>query len=211
MSTLTIQLPESLKKRIEALAAREGYSVSQFLASAAGEKLAVVLTMEYLRREAGRVVGRILKNTLPQCRTRNRRRTTVSIRSIARDVWVFGGADIPVCLGCRYSGIRLNVSGRRVRRPEAGKNVCPTNWPRPPNEFAVALEKLMGAIFRPRAPRALLILVRRRLRRGGRCRSAGPGRLRTSDRGFRGEGRSRPPQRFSGVCHPPRASRHANR
>ncbi|HSZ57639.1 MAG TPA: ribbon-helix-helix protein, CopG family [Tepidisphaeraceae bacterium] len=53
MSTLTIQLPESLKKRIEALAAREGYSVSQFLASAAGEKLAVVLTMEYLRREAG--------------------------------------------------------------------------------------------------------------------------------------------------------------
>ena len=52
MSTLTIQLPESLKKTIEALAAREGYSVSQFLASAAGEELAVVLTMDYLRREA---------------------------------------------------------------------------------------------------------------------------------------------------------------
>ena len=52
MSTLTIQLPESLKKNIEALAAREGYSVDQFLASAAGEKLAVVLTLDYLRREA---------------------------------------------------------------------------------------------------------------------------------------------------------------
>ena len=52
MSTLTVQLPESLKKTIEALAAKEGYSVSQFLASAAGEKLAVVLTMDYLRREA---------------------------------------------------------------------------------------------------------------------------------------------------------------
>jgi hypothetical protein len=52
MSTLTIELPESLKKRIEALAAKEGYSVSQFLASAAGEKLAVMLTMDYLRREA---------------------------------------------------------------------------------------------------------------------------------------------------------------
>ena len=52
MRSLTIQLPESLKKRIEALAAREGYSISQFLASAAGEKLAVVLTMDYLRREA---------------------------------------------------------------------------------------------------------------------------------------------------------------
>lgn len=53
MSSLTFELPESLKKRIEALAAQEGYSVSQFLASAAGEKLAVVLTMDYIRREAG--------------------------------------------------------------------------------------------------------------------------------------------------------------
>jgi len=52
MSTLNIQLPDSLRKTIEALAAKEGYSVSQFLASAAGEKVAVVLTMDYLRREA---------------------------------------------------------------------------------------------------------------------------------------------------------------
>jgi hypothetical protein len=56
MRTLTIQLPESLLKSIEALAAKEGYSVNQFLASAASEKLAVVLTMDYLRREA--VAGR---------------------------------------------------------------------------------------------------------------------------------------------------------
>jgi len=54
MSTLSIRLPESLKKKIEELAAREGYSVSQFLASAAGEKLAVVMTMDYLRREAAK-------------------------------------------------------------------------------------------------------------------------------------------------------------
>lgn len=52
MSTLTIEIPDSLKQSIEELAAREGYSVSQFLASAAGEKLAVILTMDYLRREA---------------------------------------------------------------------------------------------------------------------------------------------------------------
>jgi hypothetical protein len=52
MSSLTIELPESLKKNIEALAAKEGFTVSQFLASAAGEKLAVVMTMDYLRREA---------------------------------------------------------------------------------------------------------------------------------------------------------------
>ena len=52
MSTLTIQLPESLRNTIEALAAKEGYSVSQFLASAASEKLAVVMTVDYLRGEA---------------------------------------------------------------------------------------------------------------------------------------------------------------
>jgi len=52
MSTLTIELPDSLKQSIEELASTEGYSVSQFLASAASEKLAVVMTMNYLRREA---------------------------------------------------------------------------------------------------------------------------------------------------------------
>ena len=52
MSTLTVHLPEWLKKNIEALAPRKGYSVRQVLASAASEKLAVVLTLDYLRREA---------------------------------------------------------------------------------------------------------------------------------------------------------------
>jgi predicted transcriptional regulator len=52
MNTLTIQIPESLNRRIEVLAEKEGYSVSQFLASAAGEKLAVVMTANYLRSEA---------------------------------------------------------------------------------------------------------------------------------------------------------------
>ena len=52
MTTLTVELPDSLTKKIEELASREGYTVSQFVASAASEKLAVVLTMDYLRREA---------------------------------------------------------------------------------------------------------------------------------------------------------------
>ena len=46
MTSLAIELPESLKKRIEALAAKEGYTVSQFLASAAAEKMAVVTTTD---------------------------------------------------------------------------------------------------------------------------------------------------------------------
>ena len=52
MSKLTVELPDSLRRRIEALAQKEGYSVEQFLASAAAEKMAAVRTLEYLRREA---------------------------------------------------------------------------------------------------------------------------------------------------------------
>lgn len=52
MTTHLVQLPDSLAKNIEDLAAREGFSVAQFLASAASEKLAVMLTMDFLRREA---------------------------------------------------------------------------------------------------------------------------------------------------------------
>lgn len=52
MTTVTIEIPDSLKHSIEELAAKEGYSVSQFLASAAGEKLAVMMTVDYLKREA---------------------------------------------------------------------------------------------------------------------------------------------------------------
>lgn len=52
MTTITVELPHSLKKQIEALAAKEGYSVGQFVASAAGEKLAATITVERLRHEA---------------------------------------------------------------------------------------------------------------------------------------------------------------
>ena len=52
MTSLTIHLPESLKKRIEALAEAEGISASQFVASAAGEKIAAMMSLDYLRREA---------------------------------------------------------------------------------------------------------------------------------------------------------------
>ena len=54
MSTVTIQISDSLKKSIEELAAQEGYSVSQFLASAAGEKVAAIKTVDYLKAEGAK-------------------------------------------------------------------------------------------------------------------------------------------------------------
>ena len=52
MSALTVQFPESLHRSIKALAEKEGYSVDQFLASAAAEKMAALMTVDYLKREA---------------------------------------------------------------------------------------------------------------------------------------------------------------
>ena len=54
MSSVTIDLPDSLKERIEELAASEGITPSQFISSAAGEKLAAHLSMGYLREEAAK-------------------------------------------------------------------------------------------------------------------------------------------------------------
>jgi hypothetical protein len=52
MSMISIQLPDGLKEGIESLGKREGFSIEQFLAMAAGEKLAVMFSLDYLRKEA---------------------------------------------------------------------------------------------------------------------------------------------------------------
>lgn len=52
MTALTIRLPHSTHAKIRELAARDGVSVNQFIASAAAEKLAAVMTLDYLRQEA---------------------------------------------------------------------------------------------------------------------------------------------------------------
>jgi predicted transcriptional regulator len=52
MTALTVRLPNSVHARIRELAARDEISVNQFIASAAAEKLASMLTLEFLRQEA---------------------------------------------------------------------------------------------------------------------------------------------------------------
>ncbi|MFT4267050.1 MAG: toxin-antitoxin system HicB family antitoxin [Xenophilus sp.] len=52
MTALTIRLPDSVHRQIKALAAQDGISVNQFIASAAAEKMASTMTLDYLRAEA---------------------------------------------------------------------------------------------------------------------------------------------------------------
>jgi hypothetical protein len=52
MSTLSLRLPESLHKRLRELAQSEGISINQLAASALGEKMAALMTEEYLEERA---------------------------------------------------------------------------------------------------------------------------------------------------------------
>jgi hypothetical protein len=54
MSTMTIQMPESLARQLRECAAKEGVTVDQLLSSAAAEKLSALKTIEYLRERARR-------------------------------------------------------------------------------------------------------------------------------------------------------------
>ena len=54
MAALTIRLPNSVHQKIKELAKRDDISVNQFVASAAAEKMASVLTLDYLRSEAAK-------------------------------------------------------------------------------------------------------------------------------------------------------------
>ena len=52
MSTLSLRLPDSLHVRLRALAARDGISINQLVTLAAAEKVAAILTLDYLEARA---------------------------------------------------------------------------------------------------------------------------------------------------------------
>jgi predicted transcriptional regulator len=54
MTTLSIRVPDSLHRAIKDLASKDGYSMNQFLITAAAEKLSALETVDYLRERAKR-------------------------------------------------------------------------------------------------------------------------------------------------------------
>ena len=54
MSTLSLRLPDSLHRGIRELASKEGISINQFVATAVAEKMAALMTEDYLQERAGR-------------------------------------------------------------------------------------------------------------------------------------------------------------
>ena len=54
MSTLSVNIPESLRRRAQMLAADDGVPLDQFIATALAEKVAVLDADNYLRERAAR-------------------------------------------------------------------------------------------------------------------------------------------------------------
>ncbi len=54
MSTLSLRLPESLHRKLSEIALQEGISINQMIASAVAEKLAALMTEEYLQTRGKR-------------------------------------------------------------------------------------------------------------------------------------------------------------
>lgn len=54
MSSITIQIPDFLRQQVERLTAQDGFSVDQFFAAAASEKIAVIEAEGYIGKRAAR-------------------------------------------------------------------------------------------------------------------------------------------------------------
>jgi predicted transcriptional regulator len=54
MSTLSLRLPDSLHKRVRELAQQDGISINQFISTAVAEKMAALMTEDYLEKRAQR-------------------------------------------------------------------------------------------------------------------------------------------------------------
>ena len=54
MTALTVRLPNSVHDKVRELAKRDEISVNQFIAAAVSEKMASVMTLDYLKLEAAK-------------------------------------------------------------------------------------------------------------------------------------------------------------
>ena len=54
MSTISLRLPESLHRRVRELAKEEDVSINQFITTAVAEKMAALMTVDYLSERSAR-------------------------------------------------------------------------------------------------------------------------------------------------------------
>lgn len=66
MSSLRVQIPESLQKQLRALAKRDKITVDQFISSAVAEKMSALMTESYLAKRVKRGNRALYERALAQ-------------------------------------------------------------------------------------------------------------------------------------------------
>lgn len=72
MSTISLRLPDSIHEQARKLAKAEDISINQLVASALAEKIAVLMTGEYLERRANRGTRKKFERVLGKVRKQDR-------------------------------------------------------------------------------------------------------------------------------------------
>jgi hypothetical protein len=72
MSSISLRLPESLHRQARALAEREDISINQLIATALAEKMAALMTGEYLAERAARGSRKKFDRVLKKVRAHDR-------------------------------------------------------------------------------------------------------------------------------------------
>lgn len=72
MSTISLRPPESLHKQVRALAKQEDISINQLIVTAVAEKMAVLMTAEYLAERGSRGRRKKLNAVLAKVRRSGR-------------------------------------------------------------------------------------------------------------------------------------------
>lgn len=99
MSNLSLRLPNSLHRKIRELAARDDVSINQFIASAAAEKTAALLTIDYLEERARRADPGLVDRILDR----------------VPDVSPMPGDELPDSVRKSQPRARMRVAGGRVK------------------------------------------------------------------------------------------------
>src|SRR5438067_12835962 len=102
MTVLSLRLPESLHRKLADLAESEGVSINQLINSAVAEKMAALLTEEYLEERAKRATRKRFAKALakvadiePEDVDRRDRRGRVAFRpSTARLILAGSGGEV---------------------------------------------------------------------------------------------------------------------
>lgn len=103
MSTLSLRLPDSLHRKIRELADRDDISINQFIATAAAEKAAVLLTVDYLEERGRRGSVKLFDEVLAR----------------VPDVPPVAGDELPEA---RRQAHPLQPTGRAPRKPKSRRH-----------------------------------------------------------------------------------------